>query len=65
MNALFRTNELIQRAIRNNFKQCAVLTIAHRLRTVIDSDRIMVSDTFIIWYICIFCYHCRYSITEA
>ncbi|CAF4325187.1 unnamed protein product, partial [Rotaria sordida] len=32
----------IQRAIRVKFKECTVLTVAHRLRTVIDSDRIMV-----------------------
>uniref|UniRef100_A0A8D2NHH9 Multidrug resistance-associated protein 4 n=1 Tax=Zonotrichia albicollis TaxID=44394 RepID=A0A8D2NHH9_ZONAL len=37
-----RTDEFIQKTIRETFAHCTVLTIAHRLNTIIDSDRIMV-----------------------
>ena len=38
------TDELIQATIRKEFAGSSVLTIAHRLNTIMDYDRIMVLD---------------------
>lgn len=36
------TDSLIQRTIKDSFSECTVLTIAHRLHTIIDSTRVLV-----------------------
>ncbi|XP_027413627.1 multidrug resistance-associated protein 4-like [Bos indicus x Bos taurus] len=40
-----RTDELIQKRIREKFSQCTVLTVTHRLSTIIDIDGIVVLDS--------------------
>ena len=43
-NVDMHTDALVQQAIRSHFSDCSVLTIAHRIETIIDSDRIVILD---------------------
>ncbi len=43
-NVDIETDELIQRKIRENFSDCTVLIVAHRLYTVSDYDKIIVMN---------------------
>jgi ABC-type multidrug transport system fused ATPase/permease subunit len=40
----YATDELIGKTIRHEFAESTILTIAHRLRTVIDYDRVMLLE---------------------
>ena len=39
-----KTDHLIQKTIHEQFTDCTVLTIAHRLNTIINYDKVMVLD---------------------
>merc|ERR1711973_164032 len=38
------TDDLIQSTIRTEFADCTIITIAHRLNTIMDSNRVLVLD---------------------
>ncbi|XP_039260634.2 ATP-binding cassette sub-family C member 4-like isoform X1 [Styela clava] len=43
-NVDVETDRMIQETLRQTFKHCTIITIAHRINTVIDSDKILVLD---------------------
>ena len=43
-NVDFKTDRLIQEVIRSRFKDSSVVTIAHRLNTIMDYDKVLVME---------------------
>ena len=43
-NVDFKTDNLIQEVIRHKFKDSTMLTIAHRLNTIMDYDKVLILD---------------------
>lgn len=40
----YKSDQIIQQTVREEFSNCTIMTIAHRLKTVIDYDKIAVLD---------------------
>ncbi len=43
-NVDMKTDEFIQQKIKEKFTDCTILTIAHRLNTIADYDKVIVMD---------------------
>ncbi|KAJ2994938.1 Multidrug resistance-associated protein 1 [Globomyces sp. JEL0801] len=43
-NIDIQTDEIIQKLIRDVFKSCTIITIAHRIPTILDYDKVLVLD---------------------
>merc|ERR1711865_614692 len=44
-NIDIETEQVIQKLIKQSFKNCTMIVVAHRLQTIIESDRVLVLDT--------------------
>ena len=49
-----QTDAVIQKIIREDFAACTIISIAHRIPTVMDCDRVLVVDAGMLFSICSF-----------
>ena len=43
-NIDYKTEALLQKSLKEGMKDCTVITIAHRIKTIINYDKILVLD---------------------
>ena len=58
------TDLLVQKTVRNEFKDCTILAIAHRIDTIDDYDKILVLDKGTCSHIYKHFIKCRSTFTE-
>lgn len=60
-----QTDVIIQKIIRQEFSACTIITIAHRIPTVIDCDRVLVIDDGQLFTLLLYYHHSQFfSIVE-
>lgn len=51
-----QTDAIIQKIIQEDFADCTIISIAHRIPTVMDCDRVLVIDAGMCFTLLIMCY---------
>jgi hypothetical protein len=52
----YKTDAIIQQSLRNELKDVTLITIAHRLQTIMDADKIVCADLPLQIYFLILCF---------